>query len=351
MGPVSEDNGRPLGEWLRQRREELGITLAQAQADTRIRVTYLEALEAERYAELPDAVVGRGFLRNYASYLKLDVQEALARFSARVAPPPGVTAEAGSAVPNPFTSGPFQPVPLHEIRSAGSRRRWLLALGGILVISLAALAWWAVPRLDGWLPDLPWPEARGARSTPTQELAGADLQTATLTAPVTGTARPSPATATATVAPPTVTLTLPPRPSATPTQIVYAGISLRLVFSDTSWIQVTVDGVRQEQGELPAGTSRLYQARERVELRVGNAGAVLATLNGEEMGPLGAKGEVVDRIYELAGGQVNQATGVPGTPTAEATATALRPAPTRTPRATATLTVTPTATLTAVPTP
>ncbi len=84
---MSEDSTRPLGEWLRQRREELGISLQQAEAETRIRARYLEALEKEEFQALPDPVVGRGFVRNYAAYLGLDPRDASDRYSQRVAPP------------------------------------------------------------------------------------------------------------------------------------------------------------------------------------------------------------------------------------------------------------------------
>ena len=107
------------------------------------------------------------------------------------------------------------------------------------------------------------------------------------------------------------------------------------MFTDTSWIQITVDGVRQFQGELEADTYRSWYGEERIELRVGNAGAVLVTVNGELLGPLGAPDEVVDRVFEKVDEEVTQATVTPsstveGTPAPAATATstpALEPSP------------------------
>ena len=61
-----------LGDLLRQSREQLGLTLDDIQASTHIKSSHLEALEEERFDDLPNLVVRRGFLRNYASVLNLD---------------------------------------------------------------------------------------------------------------------------------------------------------------------------------------------------------------------------------------------------------------------------------------
>ncbi len=66
-----------LGAMLREAREMKGTTLAQVEKATRIRLKYLEALEADNDADLPEPVFVKGFLRNYALYLGLDAQEVL----------------------------------------------------------------------------------------------------------------------------------------------------------------------------------------------------------------------------------------------------------------------------------
>jgi hypothetical protein len=131
---------------------------------------------------------------------------------------------------------------------------------------------------------------------------------------------------------------------------VYTGIFLELVFTDTSWIQATVDGVRDFQGEVEKGTYRSWYGDERVELRIGNAGAVEITLNGQKLGTLGAPGEVVDRVFEKVGDGIGQATitpATPGTPTTEVTATptaTLSPTAVVSPTSTLTPTIAPTET-------
>lgn len=64
--------GVRIGPLLRERREALGLSLEDAEDAIRIRTKYLTALEADDWPRLPGEVIGRGFLQNYAEFLKLD---------------------------------------------------------------------------------------------------------------------------------------------------------------------------------------------------------------------------------------------------------------------------------------
>ena len=68
-------DGPTLPERLVEAREQKGVDIYRAERDTKIRVRYLQALEAGDYGELPGAVYTKGFLRNYALYLGLDPDE------------------------------------------------------------------------------------------------------------------------------------------------------------------------------------------------------------------------------------------------------------------------------------
>ncbi len=330
MVSVTTDKSSPLGEWLRQRREELDISLEQAEADTRIRLRYLEALESGEYDALPDPVVGRGFLRNYATYLGLDPQEAAERFSAKVAPPEPESLSVEG--PTPFSEGSFRPLSLHEMPSRRSRLGWIIGLVVVVVSVLAVLAWWGYPYYSGWFARHE-PNEPTVTATSTRLAAGEDLATATRT--------PSATVVAAEVTPDTLASATPtPRatraptrtPTPTPSPSVYTGIFLELVFTDVSWIQVTVDGVREFQGELEEGTYHSWYGEERIELRIGNAGAVLVTVNGRSFGTLGEPGDVIDRVFEKVGEDVTESTPTPGPTTDETTEPT--PEPTETPTAT-----------------
>ena len=70
------------GADLRAARERVGWTLQDMAAALRIRLPYLEALEAGRLDELPGNAYALGFLRTYASALGLDPDEIARRFKA-----------------------------------------------------------------------------------------------------------------------------------------------------------------------------------------------------------------------------------------------------------------------------
>jgi cytoskeletal protein RodZ len=76
-----------IGQRLKQERESRYLTIEKAADETRIRAVFLRALEADDYSALPSAAQGRGFLRNYAEYLNINIDEIIAEMQ-RNAPPP-----------------------------------------------------------------------------------------------------------------------------------------------------------------------------------------------------------------------------------------------------------------------
>ncbi|MCE7929536.1 MAG: PASTA domain-containing protein [Chloroflexi bacterium CFX7] len=100
-----------LGSWLIRAREARGLTLEDAERDTRISRRYLQALEAEQFDVIPAPVYARGFLRSYSQYLGLDPQEMLALFPREEEPAytaPQAPARPGTRQP-PSAVGPARP--------------------------------------------------------------------------------------------------------------------------------------------------------------------------------------------------------------------------------------------------
>jgi len=74
-----------VGEKLRQARERSNRTIRQLSDQTKIRGDHLEALELGNYEVFSAPVYIRGFVRSYASALKLDVPLTLAELDGELA--------------------------------------------------------------------------------------------------------------------------------------------------------------------------------------------------------------------------------------------------------------------------
>ncbi|HEX8919596.1 MAG TPA: helix-turn-helix domain-containing protein [Chloroflexota bacterium] len=82
-----------LGNLLRSARDKKGVSISQAAEVTRIRESYLEALEEGQFKLLPGPAYITGFLRNYASYLGIHPDDAVQEYYAtRPFPQPGIKA-------------------------------------------------------------------------------------------------------------------------------------------------------------------------------------------------------------------------------------------------------------------
>jgi cytoskeletal protein RodZ len=71
-----------LGAHLKKRRLELGRSLEQLAASTKIHIRILSAIEEDRYSELPARAFTRGFIVNYTKALKLNPNEILDTYQA-----------------------------------------------------------------------------------------------------------------------------------------------------------------------------------------------------------------------------------------------------------------------------
>jgi cytoskeletal protein RodZ len=69
-----------VGERLSEERIKIGYTLEEVSKATKIRVSFLQAIEKGEYKKLPAGTYAHGFVRNYAKFLKLPDYEILAIF-------------------------------------------------------------------------------------------------------------------------------------------------------------------------------------------------------------------------------------------------------------------------------
>jgi len=266
-----------LGELLRSTREAKGISLMQAEEDTRVRRRYLEALEAEDFEQMPAEVYVRGFLRNYALYLGLDPDEAMALRGAL--PEEVVSISFGKQLEEPLVSSS----PLLLLSRI---------LGVLVVLSIAiAAGWWGYQWYTTGHNPFAAPTATPTL-TPALTLALTPTSRATVavapTEPVTPTVPTTQPTATFTVTPSPPTAT--PEPTATP----YVGVRVSVEVVEKTWLEVMVDGEEVLRELLEPGVSLSWTGLKKVSFHCGNAGGVRVTVNGEEIGTLGDLGQVGD---------------------------------------------------------
>lgn len=76
-----------IGARLRAAREAKGLSLEEVQQALKIRLRYLEAIEAGELGEIPGLVYARGFIRTYARFLEIDITEELAALASPVDAP------------------------------------------------------------------------------------------------------------------------------------------------------------------------------------------------------------------------------------------------------------------------
>jgi transcriptional regulator with XRE-family HTH domain len=289
-----------LGQTLRAAREAQGHTLDDVEGVTRIRAKHLAALENDDYAALPSLAQARGFLKNYAQHLGLDLQEVLGQYETaqkRRGPASRLKAEAVApsrreAPPRPPRRDPDRapaPWPAKSAaplvrrpsgppaRTIRTRRPRLLSadilVAVVITLALAALLVWGAGQV--------FPGLLGTATATVTALTG----TAGTLAPGT---TPSPA-------PPTAT---PPPP--TPAQ-TFSGVNVTVSAEQRVWVGVKVDGAEVFAGLMPPGEAREFIGQSVVEVTTGNGLGTRVNWNGVDQGVLGDLGEVVTRLWTLQG--------------------------------------------------
>ncbi len=262
-----------LGLWLRRTRESKQLTLADAEKALRIRRRYLQALEVGDYTALPGEIQARGFLRNYARFLNLPVEEAIARYDAEIqGTPVQPRAREDAGGKNLVVDRPsvFSPPPSQEEEAANASRRipetLVLALVGLLVffVIVAAGSFVVLQLMD-----------RPSAVTETPELS------------------------------PTPTVT----PVAENSDVISSEfipandnkVHIRLVASEHAWISLSADENIVFQGVAESGQTLEAAAEELLIIATGNGSAFTLYVNGTDWGALGAEGEVVRRSWSPEG--------------------------------------------------
>jgi cytoskeleton protein RodZ len=312
---------KELGSKLRSQRELMGLSLGDVERHTHIRMHYVEALETGDISHLPSPVQGRGMLSNYARFLGLDTEVILLQFA------DGLQAELNDrrVARNPYPSiqdrpeqgkAPARPSLLKRLFSMD------LMVGGFIVVFLLGFSVWGVlhiSRLNA--AKVPSPTA-----PPVTELLLSTSEPGS--SPTVNPTLESTSEFTTTVVVASIPITGTVQPQQTETQLLFAAtpdipnaaLQVDVIPSQRAWLRVIADGEIVFEGRVTPGSAYSFAGNQRVELLTGDGSSLHVFFNQQDLGVLGSFGQVVERIFTLAGVQTP-------TPSVPATST---PAPTQT---------------------
>lgn len=232
-----------IGEQLRAERENKGLSLLDVEEKTKIRVKYLQALEEENFEEIPGEAYRIGFLRNYARFLDLDPEPLLNQYRAQYE-----KNEQDSL--QPLLE---QRAKMVEPKSESFSSRTILGFALIaIIIFTAAFLYFSSDRENQPIQEQNPPVAEEEQKEPEQ-----------------------------------------PESTAHPDTI-----TLEIVGKQQCWTEVKVDGSVQFSGHIYPGDTKKFEAKDSIQLRLGNAGGVDLIYNGEKQPPAGKAGEVVNKEYK-----------------------------------------------------
>lgn len=253
-----------IGDLLRRERERQNLSIKDIEKATSIRALYIDAIEKGEYKTLPGEVYAKGFVRNYANYLKLNANEIVNAFNEEMHPQEELQDAAGSSSAEEARQeqaaernreeyrGPkitsLESYPM-EKKSHGVRNALMVA-AAVFVVAFAALIAFGGDEE----PSAPAPRAK----TQTQQ---GQKQTEAA-----------------------------PKPAAD-------GVEMKLSFTDRCWTEVVVDGKTEFEGTAEKGKVLTLKGKDKVHITAGNAGALNYSLNGKDMGAIGQKGEVVEKTF------------------------------------------------------
>jgi cytoskeletal protein RodZ len=226
-----------VGETLRRERDLREVTLQEISEETKISVRHLEALERNDFERLPGGIYTKNFLRAYGRYLGLDEDKIINDYL--------------------FQTGPRREAALAE--QARDQRKGLSGVTVVLLVAIPVVLLTLAVALaftQGWLPIGPWAP------------------------PPTPAPAPEPADTAA-------------APAADP-----AGgpLLLALEAAADTWVELRADDGEAVDRLLPKGERLEVSFSEKVEMNLGDAGAVRWSLNGRPGRPLGSRGEMRHNI-------------------------------------------------------
>lgn len=263
-----------IGHVLARARMAQGLSLDDVAGQLKFGARQLEALEQERFDELPGNTFARGMVRGYARLLKLDAEPLLAQLEGRFEVPDA----------NQLLARYRQPVPFSDQSRRSNVAYAAFSIVVLVVVAAVAFEWQQERNSAARMPFVP------AASAP-QEPAGPTVASSAPVAPATPQdVVPEPAEASAPTLPkravvvpakppaaaaPNVPAQTPAQPATdvapkAPAEITGPRVVFR--FAEQSWVEVYDSTGRTLMAQLnPAGSVRVVRGEPPFSLVIGNA--------------------------------------------------------------------------------
>jgi cytoskeleton protein RodZ len=267
------DEIESLGRYLKRERELRKISLRDVARNTRVRESFIEALEEDRMDLLPAPIFVKGFLQSYAKYVGLDSDAVLLRFRTLL--------KGNQEAPQAEPPG----------RAFSINKNWWVAGGGVLAVIFGIILIFfgpfgsrsPQPETNGPIPAGKEPAvvARTETSSPKEQAPAAMKKAAAASA-----AEATPQTEEKRV----------PSPGA---EKKLLSVGIKAV--EKTWLHIQSSESPDMDAILQPGENLSLRDGQRIEMRIGNAGGVDLTFNGTALEKLGTSGEVVTVIFTPQG--------------------------------------------------
>jgi cytoskeleton protein RodZ len=273
-----------FGEKLKQEREKRKITLEQISVTTKIGTRMLQALEEDKFNQLPGGIFNKGFVRAYSRAVGLDEDQTVADYLAASGDLPAVPTEIAPREDNIRDNARenarenAERVSRIEAANASTRQLpWGLFAAVLLVIALALSLWSHRRQETARKTFRPAPtttaEKQGASSLAAGQISTGDMGSGSANSEAPPTA-------------PTVAQgSVPAAPAADEITVV---IQTR----EESWVSATVDGKTSPSETLDPESERIFRGHREIVIKIGNAGGVDVRFNGKKIDVAAESGEV-----------------------------------------------------------
>ena len=281
-----------VGPSLKHARESQGLSLDQVASLTRIQLKYLQAIEEEHFAALPEQVFTKGFVRTYARALGMDEHDILRRFSRAWNEYFGMVQHDDDVQVNIREEKGKKP----------NRTLWMI----IMVVLVFGVGLYLSRQQEPT--SLSTPETQ-ENSSDASSLPIHETETETFTSPPMEEAVSAPKVDIERVSvsevvpePPSVDLpriATPPKPEKpqAPAPSRKPGpLLMELEATQLTWVVVKSDQGEPKEALLQPKERTTWKAKKQFTLTLGNAGGVRIWLNGESRGPFGKQGEIVREV-------------------------------------------------------